>query len=249
MQPLILAAGKGTRMRSELPKTLFSIDGMPMLGHIIGTVCEVPELAQPIVVVGYGAEDVKEYLGNTYQYAHQVELNGTGSAVAAALPLLPKEGYVLVLYGDQPFIASETLEAIVALCAVHKPTFVQSTVVLPDFDGWRSVFNSYGRIVRDSDGRIHRMVEYKNATDEERAITEVNPGLIAVEARWLHEAIPLIQPNAVNGEYYLTDLLALAREQGKRIETVGLSATEALGINSPEDAEHALRVVSNTGVL
>ena len=220
-----------------------------MLGHIIGAASEVAELEQPIIVVGYGAEDIKEYLGQSYQYAHQVELNGTGSAVAAALPLLPKEGYVFVFYGDQPFLLPETLEAIALVCKTHKPTFVQTTVVLPDFKDWRSVFTPYARIIRDDSGRIDRLVEYKNATAQERAITEVNPGLIAVDAAWLHETLPKIKPNELTGEYYLTDLLAFAREEGKRIETVGMNATEALGINSPEDAEHALRVVSNERVL
>ncbi len=249
MQPLILAAGKGTRMRSTLPKALFKIEGTPMVGLIADTIAQVPDLQQPIIVVGYGAEDIKEYFGHSCRYAHQTELSGTGSAVAAALPLLPKEGYVFILYGDQPFLTPETLESIVTICTTHRPTLVQSTVLLSDFDDWRSVFLHYGRIVRDSTGRIHRLVEYKNATDDERLITEVNPGLIAVEASWLHEAIHQITPNEISGEYYLTDLLALARHQGKRVESVSIGETEALGINSPEDAEHALRVVSNNRAL
>ena len=219
-----------------------------MLDHILEGVSAVSELAQPVLIVGHGAEDIKSHLGPGYTYAHQLELNGTAGAVKAALSALPKEGYVLVLYGDQPFTRPETLEAFVRICGEKRPGLVQSTIVLPDFEGWRSVFNAYGRIIRTADGKIERIVEYKNATEEERAMTEVNPGLVAIDAVWLHEAIHKIEASPVTGEFYLTEILAIAKAEGKSIETLVMSAPEALGINSPEDAECALSVVSQESV-
>ncbi len=248
MQPIILAAGKGTRMRSALPKTLFKIEGKPMLDHILETVASVPELAQPIIVVGHGSEDIKAHLGGSFTFAHQAELNGTGGAVKVTLPHLPKKGYVFILYGDQPFMRPDTLEAMVKLCSEKQPTLVQSTVFLPDFKDWRVVFNAYGRIIRGRNGTIEKIVEYKSASEEERAVTEVNPGIVAIDAAWLHEAIHRITANPVTGEYYLTEILAIAKAEGKTVETLSFSASEALGINSPEDAEFALAVVAEESV-
>jgi bifunctional UDP-N-acetylglucosamine pyrophosphorylase/glucosamine-1-phosphate N-acetyltransferase len=156
MQPIILAAGKGSRMRSVLPKTLFQVEGKAMLDHILEASGAVSELSQPIIVVGYGADDIKSHLREGYTLATQPELNGTGGAVKATLPHLPESGYVFVLYGDQPFMRPETLEAMVKLCEEEQPTLVQSTVELPDFEEWRSVFTSYGRIIRTGMGTIKR---------------------------------------------------------------------------------------------
>ena len=163
----------------------------------------------------------------------------------AALPLLSKDGYVLILYGDQPFIQPVTLEKILHIAKEFNPTLIQSTIVLPHFEGWYSVFFAFGRIVRNAMGELEKIVEYKNASNAERALTEVNPGLLAVKASWLHQALVRIQPNEVNQELYLTDLVSIAKEDGVKIETITLEAFEALGINSPEDAQLALEVISN----
>lgn len=229
-------------MGTELPKTLYTVHGKAMLDHIIGALAQVPELQPPVLVVGHGAEHIKAHLGPGYQYAHQVELSGTATAVKSALPYLPEEGYVFVLYGDQPFQRVETFEAMIRACR-SKPAIVQTTVTLPDFEDWRSVFKPYGRMLRDAAGNLQDIVEYKNASDEQRALTEVNPGLCAVDAAWLRTAIMAIEPSPTTGEYYLTGLLAMAAREGRLIETVSIGPAEALGVNSPADAAHVERVV------
>lgn len=248
MQPIILAAGKGTRMRSDRPKTLFELQGRAMIDHILSTISSVPEFEQPIIVVGHGAEEVKLHVGNSYTFSHQLELNGTAGAVKTALPFI-EEGYAAVLYGDNPFLRTETLEAMIKLCKTKNPTFVQSTLLLEDFKGWRMVFSAFGRIIRNADGKLEKIVEFKSATEKERAVTEVNPGIMIAKVDWLKNAIERIKPDPVTGEYYLTGLVAIAKEDGVDIETCTIDPIEALGINSPEDAEFALGVISDTQTL
>ncbi len=165
MQPVILAAGKGSRMRSSLPKTLYPVNGRAMIDSILEVVRSVQGLKNPVIVVGYGAEEVKSHIGHEYTFAYQAELNGTGGAVKAALKHIPEEGHVLVLYGDQPFVRPETLKILMGFIEEKCPTIVQSVVSLQDFEGWREPFKAFGRIVRNNKGAVERIVEYKNASD------------------------------------------------------------------------------------
>ncbi len=244
IQPVILAAGKGTRMRSERPKTLFEIEGKPMLGHILDTVAQVPSCLPPLVIVGHGKDEVISYVGARATCIEQTDITGTASAVRAALPHIPQEASgVLVLYGDQPFIKKESIQKLVDAHEKNRPTIVQSVFVAPHFADEYAVFAAFGRIVRTPEGDVARIVESKNATPAEQAITEVNPGTCLIERAWLTHALSTIQKNAQTGEYYLTDSIGLAREEGLSIVTVEVTLGDALGINSPEDATRAQSLI------
>ncbi len=248
LQPVILAAGKGMRMGSELPKTLYPVGGKPMLERILSAFEEVG-LPKPIIVVGFGKEHImSRYKGFTY--AVQTELTGTASAVKTALAYVPEgtEG-VLVMYGDQPFVRRESLEALKVLWEKERPTFIQSIVTVPDFKDWRSVFLHFGRVVRDAKGKVSGVIEYKNADEAQRASGEVNPGMCTIELGWLKGALPRVGPNPVNGEFYLTDLVAFAHADGKQIETIELEPKEAIGVNSTQDATHAELFSDSTPVV
>ncbi len=246
IQPIILAAGKGTRMRSERPKTLFEIEGRPMLGHILDAVEKVPACLPPIVVVGHGKDEVISFVGNRGVCVEQTELSGTASAVKVALPHVSHTASgVLVLYGDQPFIKTESIQRLADTFLQRAPVLVQSVVTVPHFENEFEVFAGFGRVVRNKDGVPERIVEYKNATPEERLLQEVNPGTCVVDRAWLDDAIMRIQPNPTTGEYYLTHMLELASQEGAAIVTVDVAVQDALGINSPEDATRAITLLQH----
>lgn len=242
LQPVILAAGKGTRMQSELPKPLFPVDGVPMLTRILATLEASQVALDPIIVVGQWTDAIQKQYGPQYQYAVQTDLTGTATAVAAALPYLDTSEAappVLILYADHPFLTIATIQAMAAAFASAAPTVAMGTVTVPNFNEWRQPFAAFGRIVRDSAGEMQKIVEAKNATDQELHITEVNPALYCVKAAWLTATLPRIEQNPITSEYYLTDLVELARLAGDVITGVPIPAEEALGINSVADAENA----------
>ena len=244
IQPIILAAGKGTRMRSENPKALAEVGGISMLGRLLKTFATV-EMKKPLIVVGWGAEHIKKQFPDE-RFVAQTEQNGTAGAVSVCIPsLVPDDEAVFVLYVDNPFITKQSVEDIRTLFAQEKPAIVLGTTTVPDFSDWREAFLFFGRIVRGEGGELERIVEYKNATEQERAITEINPGFYCIDSAWLKEALPRVKPNPVSGELYLTDIIALAKTDGRRILTVAVSAEESLGVNSPEDALRAEEVTGN----
>ena len=226
-----------------MPKALAEVGGVSMLGRLLDTFQQTGT-HKPIVVVGWGAEHIKERFPNE-RYVEQAEQKGTAHAVGVCVPFLDQEHTaVFVLYADNPFITAESISRIADMFTQEKPALVLGTTSVPDFGRWRAAFNSFGRIVRDESGSLEKIVEYKNATDDERLITEVNPGFYCIDSAWLEEALARVKPNPVNGELYLTDIIALAKNDGRRILTVGVSAQESLGINSPEDALRAEGVVN-----
>ncbi len=206
---VILAAGKGTRMRSSLPKVLHPLAGRPMLEHVLDAARALSP--QRICVVhGHGGEQVRERLdGNDIHWVEQAEQLGTGHAVGQALPVI-EESRVLVLYGDVPLTRPETLKAFVEL--VDENRIALMTLEMDDPSG-------YGRIVRDADGKVQRNVEQKDATAEELAIREINTGILALPRSLLAEALPRLSSANAQGEYYLTDVIAMAAEAGMTIET------------------------------
>jgi bifunctional UDP-N-acetylglucosamine pyrophosphorylase/glucosamine-1-phosphate N-acetyltransferase len=240
VQPIILAAGKGTRMKSELPKALFPFSGKAMLDWVLEAMAKVEGALTPIVVVGHKGDSVRDYVGTRAICVEQKELTGTATAVLSAIPFIPKETKsVFIMYVDQPFITSTSIEAIVKKHDASGASLTLGTVKLSDFEDWRSVFVAFGRVIRDHKGEVAEIVEYKNANDLERATHEVNPGFYCVDAEWLTSALSRIARNELTGEYYLTDILALAIDDAKKIESVTITPEEALGINSVKDAEFA----------
>ncbi|MCH2338557.1 bifunctional UDP-N-acetylglucosamine diphosphorylase/glucosamine-1-phosphate N-acetyltransferase GlmU [Pseudomonas sp. NPDC047963] len=219
---VILAAGQGTRMRSALPKVLHPVAGRSMLGHVIDTARSLAPIAIH-VVIGHGAEQVREQLAaDDLNFVEQAEQLGTGHAVAQALPALSAER-VLILYGDVPLIEAATLERL--LQQVTPEQLALLTVNLTDPSG-------YGRIVRDGQGVVQAIVEHKDATAVQRLITEGNTGILAVPGERLADWLGRLSNSNAQGEYYLTDVIAMAVADGLVVATEQpLHAMEVQGAN------------------
>ncbi len=220
---VILAAGQGTRMRSTLPKVLHAIGGKPMLQHVIETARRL-SASDIYVVYGHGGEMVRTTLvSQPVQWVEQAEQLGTGHAVSQAMPAIPDHHTVMVLYGDVPLITAETLQR---LAEAAKQGMGLLTTLLPDPQG-------YGRIVRDEAGRVRSIVEEKDATPQQREIREVNTGMLATGAAQLKRWLNSLDNANAQGEYYLTDIIAKAVQDGVTVETTHPSAVaEVMGVNN-----------------
>jgi bifunctional UDP-N-acetylglucosamine pyrophosphorylase/glucosamine-1-phosphate N-acetyltransferase len=221
---VVLAAGKGTRMKSNLPKVLHPVAGRPLLGHVLDTARSFND-AQLHVVIGHGAELVEQRLaGDDVQFVMQAEQLGTGHAVQQAAPALRADATVLILYGDVPLIKSSTLAQLVETVAEGAMGLL--TVKLDDPTG-------YGRIVRNPEGLVTAIVEQKDANPEQLTINEVNTGVMAMRNADLQRWLPQLSSDNAQKEYYLTDVIALAQGEGIVINTVNPdSEMEVLGVNN-----------------
>lgn len=242
-QIVILAAGRGTRMNSELPKALVSLKGRPMIHHLLDSVVKADIDNNPIVIVSPDNRDIISESLKDYkvQYAIQSEQLGSGHAVACAKDLIkPETENIIVLYCDHPFLSAESLKK----CAAAKiETVMVMTTKLADFEDWRHNFYHWGRFVRNIENEIERIVEFKDATPEEQAITEVNPGFMAFSNSWLWPNIKLLSNNNAQHEYYLTSLPGMAFAEGYKIPSISIEAHEAMGINSPEELAIAEKLI------
>lgn len=226
---VVLAAGKGTRMKSDLPKVVHPVLGRTVLGWALAAI-EPLGAARTIVVTGHGAEQVEATLPSGTTTARQVQQRGSGDAVAAALPALEGfEGDVLVVNGDGALFTTDTMRAVVehhsARSAGASALGIRGDVALP-----------YGRLIRDSDGLLEKIVEAKDASADELAVDELNAGVYCFDAEALRVAMPQLGNDNANGEYYITDLLGLIRTAGHT--TLGVVAgepEELLGINTRAD--------------
>ncbi|WP_078085429.1 bifunctional UDP-N-acetylglucosamine diphosphorylase/glucosamine-1-phosphate N-acetyltransferase GlmU [Microbulbifer mangrovi] len=220
---VILAAGKGTRMRSDLPKVLHPIAGVPMLGRVIDTAKSLGDVAIT-VVIGHGAELVRERFADSgVQFVEQSEQLGTGHAVAQAIPNFRTGSTVLVLYGDVPLVKATTLQHLLKASS-SGPALL--SVVMDDPSG-------YGRIVRDESDKVLAIVEQKDADAETLRITEINSGILAAPADLLTQWLPELSNDNAQGEYYLTDVIA--RSVSENIDVIGVIADdpdEVAGVNS-----------------
>ncbi len=239
IEVIILAAGKSTRMKSEIPKALSTLKGKPFLQHILDTLKKIDPKIKPIIVVGHKKELIKEALGDGHIYAEQHEQLGTGHAVWSAKNAIKSpHKIVLVLATDQPLVSKETLERIIEKHTEKNPTITLATVTIPDFENWRIGLKHFGRIIRGVDGLVKKIVEFKDANNEEKENKELNPALYAFDAKWLWENIDKIKNENVQAEYYLTDLIKMACDQNKKIEMVPVfNIVEALQPNSKEELE------------
>src|SRR5690606_34832825 len=231
---VILAAGMGTRMRSKLPKVLHPIGGLPMLAHVMASARALSP-NRIVIVTGHGAEQVQATCAgqDDVRFALQQPQLGTGHAVQQAVPELLPDGTTLILYGDVPLVGEATLRRLVdASCAGMSVL----TVELDDPTG-------YGRIVRDSRAKVSRIVEQKDATPEELAIREVNTGMIAAPTRQLTGWLERLSNNNAQGEYYLTDVIGFAVQDGVAIATSAPDAVwETLGVNSRKQQAELERI-------
>lgn len=219
---IILAAGKGTRMRSSLPKVLQPLAGRPLLGHVIDTAKKL-NADNIITIYGHGGEQVQAaFTAQKIKWVEQSEQLGTGHAVQMTLPVLPQDGVSLILSGDVPCINPLTLQKL--LDATAETGIGLVTLTLPDANG-------YGRIVRKN-GQIQAIVEHKDATNEQRQIQEINTGIYAVSNAKLHQWLPNLSNENVQGEYYLTDIVAMALADGMQVASVEPEmAFEVEGVN------------------
>jgi bifunctional UDP-N-acetylglucosamine pyrophosphorylase/glucosamine-1-phosphate N-acetyltransferase len=224
LEVVILAAGQGTRMRSALPKVLHELAGKALVHHVIDT-AQFLKAKRIHTVIGHGADKVRAQLGELpTHWALQAEQLGTGHAVAQAMPAVDDDSIVLVLYGDVPLVRAETLEKL--LEGVSDKSIALLTVELANPTG-------YGRILRDAQNRVTAIVEQKDATPEQLAIREGNTGILAVAAKYLKTWLPQLKANNAQGEYYLTDIIALAVQNGLTVNAQQSSAEwEVQGINN-----------------
>lgn len=221
---VILAAGQGSRMKSKLPKVLHPLAGKPMLHHVIDCVDSLA-IDRIHVVVGHGAEIVKSSIINKrIEWVYQAEQAGTGHAVAQALPSIPDDAKVLVVYGDIPLIKASTLENL--LRHVSQKSIALLTVNMDNPMG-------YGRIVRDASGFVTQIVEQKDATAEQITINEVNTGILAVSANLLKNWLPKLSNNNAQGEYYLTDIIEMSVNEGLEVAVAHPeNVQEVQGVNN-----------------
>ncbi|HET7798147.1 MAG TPA: NTP transferase domain-containing protein, partial [Nevskia sp.] len=233
---IVLAAGQGTRMKSLRPKVLHAVGGKPMLGHVLDTAAAAG-IRQAHLVLGHGADQVQDWLAtradDALKSVIQRQQLGTAHAVLQAMPDVPDTALVIVLYGDVPLISAATLEALIEAAA---DGFALLTVTLDEPRG-------YGRILRDGAGRVTGIVEENDATAEQRAIREINTGLMVAPARRLKRWLSHVGNNNAKREYYLTDVVGLAARDGVSIRTVSAASPEEVeGVNDMLQLARAERV-------
>ena len=234
---VILAAGMGTRMKSKMPKVLHKVCGKPLSKWVIDA-SKAAGADKVCAVVGHKAETVKEVLGDVCEFALQTEQKGTGHAVMQAIDVIKNsKGEVVILNGDTPLITAETINKAIEY---HKNNGNQATVITAILDD----ATGYGRIVRDNDGSVLKIVEQKDASKEEKKINEVNSGMYVFDAQSLVYALDKITPNNAQGEYYLTDTLEILLSAGKKIGGYAISDNDEIrGINDRVQLNEAEKIM------
>ncbi|HEY8799919.1 MAG TPA: NTP transferase domain-containing protein, partial [Candidatus Limnocylindrales bacterium] len=233
MAAVVMAAGLGTRMKSRTPKLLHLLAGRPMVAFVVDA-ARATTGGRPVVVTSPATAAVRDALGDDVDYALQAEPRGTGDAVAAALAALPDDlDEILVLTGDAPLLEPELLEAL-----LEERRLDQAAIALVAVDAIEP--GRLGRVIRDDAGTVERIVERKDATDEEIAVNEINSGLYAFDAAWLRGRIGSLNPSPKTGELYLTELVELARTDGRLVVAVTVEDDgRLLGINDRAELAQA----------
>ena len=233
LRVIILAAGKGTRMNSDLPKVLHKLNGKALLDFVL----DESELLNPIetiLVVGFKKEQVISHTENriNLKYATQVEQLGTGHAVLQTEELLKNnKGHIIILYGDVPNIKASTLKPIIDEHIINNRDLTLITAEIDDPSG-------YGRIIRDKNGNLLKIVEEKDCDDDERKIKEWNPGIYISKIPEVFEVLNNIRTNNASKEYYLTDAIGLAQQSNMQINAIKIAnSNEVIGINTADQLE------------
>lgn len=236
---IILAAGKSTRMKTELPKVMHDICGRPMVSYVMDA-CREAGIATLHLVVGFAREMVVQAFRDEpdVRFVEQREQKGTGHAVMMCIEALKGfTGDVVVIAGDMPTIRSETLQRLLALHRAAGAAASIATTVLEDPTG-------YGRIIRGPDGRFERIVEHRDCTPDQLSIREVNPSYYCFDAQALFGALPKLRADNAKGEYYITDTLAIIRDGGGMVQAaVSVPAADAVGINSRGELAEVAKVM------
>jgi bifunctional UDP-N-acetylglucosamine pyrophosphorylase/glucosamine-1-phosphate N-acetyltransferase len=229
LKAVILAAGKGTRMNSDLPKVVHKCMGQTMVHHVIKAAKDAGA-SDVCVIVGYKANDVKHAIYDIVEYAEQKEQLGTGHAVKCASDFIGKSGDTLVLCGDTPLITGETLAHLVEIHRKLSNGVTVLSAVVDDPTG-------YGRIVRDENNGFVKIVEQKDATEDEKAIHEINSGMYVFNSEALSMALDMLNNNNAAGEYYLTDTIAFIKKIGLRVSALAVTGDDVnqiRGVNTQE---------------
>ena len=236
---IVLAAGQGTRMKSKLFKVMHPVMGRPMVGHVVSAALNA-KATQVITITGVGAETIQDYLGDRSEYVFQEEQLGTAHAVEQARELLDgKEGTTVVLSGDTPLIKAETLEQ---LMDEHENSGAKATILTALAE---DPFG-YGRVIRAKDGSVTKVVEEKDANEEERAVQEINTGTYCFDNKELFEALEKVDNNNAQGEYYLPDVLEMVKDKNEKVSAYQLeNMDEALGVNNRVALAQATTIMKN----
>jgi len=246
---VILAAGKGTRMNegqaSPIPKVMFKANDKPVIDYSVQAI-RAADINRVVLVVGYKKELIEEYFGEKVEYAVQEQQLGTGHALASARYLLGNQSdAVICFYGDNPLYKPDTIKRLISVFEREQPTIAMLSVIFEDPKFW-----AFGRIIRDDAGEVVGIVEQKDCTPEQLEIKESNPGFYIFDAKWLWENIDQIHTDNAQKEYYLTDMIAIAKEQGKRIVALPVSEeTETLGVNTQEQLKEVEKVLQSREVI
>lgn len=234
---VILAAGQGTRMRSQLAKVLHPVAGKPMIEYAVH-IAKFAGVEKTVVVVGHQGDQVRARLEHQVDFAEQSVQRGTGDAVKAARePVENSAAHVLVFYADMPLLDPKSVRGLVEKHLATNATLTMLTVISDDT-------MNFGRIVRDAKGKAVRIVEEVETTPEQFAIKEINPGVYCFKAQWLWENLELLQPSPKKGEYYLTDLLELAVSEGEPVETQTIhDVAQCVGINTRAQLARAEKIM------
>jgi len=232
---VILAAGLGKRMQSDLPKGLIDVGGQSVLERLSEVVQEATG-STAIAVVGHKKEEIQKALGDTLIYVEQKEQLGTANALLTAKMACAKAERIIVFYGDHPFVSLETAKKLLEKSRETDAEITLASAVVPNFENENKIFLNFGRVVR-SNGGIQKIVEYKDADETEKNIKEINPGYYVFKSNWLWPHLEEVKNDNAQGEYYLTDLLGMAQKEGVQIKSIQISPREAMGINSKEELE------------
>lgn len=239
---LILAGGKGSRMGAPVPKAMVPVDGIPIIDRILSAVALSGVDKKPAVVIGHDLETLRRHIGDRAEFVIQHEQRGTGHAVIVANDALKAADNIVVFYGDHPLYAPQTIRDLISHHEQRRDVITMTTVTLPDFEDWRAVYTHYGRILRNANGTVCAIREYNLCTESERAVMEANNGLYCFDGSWLWQNIGKLSDENAKREFLLTDLIALAVEQGAGVSTSPCSVEEGIGVNTPEEVAIAERI-------
>lgn len=236
LKAVILAAGKGTRMKSDLPKVLHKCDGQPMVHYAIQAAKDAG-CDEVIVIVGYQGALVKREILDVVSYAEQKEQLGTGHAVKCAQAQIGTSGDTLILCGDTPLITADTLKNLID---THRKEANGATVLSAEFE---NPFG-YGRIIRDETGAFQEIVEQKDCTENQAKTKEVNSGMYVFNTEALNAALSMLTNDNAQGEYYLTDTISLIKKTGLKVNAMPVGdVNEILGVNTPEQLAEAEKIM------
>ncbi len=234
---IVLAAGKGTRMKTNKSKVVHKIYGKELVTRVVETAYKAG-IKEVITVVGHKKEQVEKVLGDSVKYAYQEELLGTGHTAMQAIPFLKgKKGKVIILYGDVPLIRPETIKKLIAKSVMDREYATILTAIYDNPTG-------YGRVIRDIGGNVKAIVEEKDATEEEKYITEINAGVYCFDIEELILALEKLTPDNAQGEYYLTDVIKIMNDKGLKTGAIIVEDnTEILGVNDRAQLEMLTRIL------